>query len=84
MSGRERIEQAIIDVLKTIGPATARQIESHPAVSRACKLAKIKARHRLCAMVTTGAVQSDQAEQMAVYWANAVSLVTPERPNPAR
>ena len=84
MSRREVIEQAIIDALKVIGPATARQIESHPGVHQACRQAKLKARHRLEAMMLTGMVMSDRAGQGAMFWVSAVSLVTLEQPDPAR
>lgn len=73
MSYREKIEQAILDALKVIGPATARQIESHPDVSLVCRQAKLKARHRLESMMLAGRVMSDRAAQGATYWVEIVS-----------
>lgn len=68
MNRREVMEQAIVDALKVIGPATARQIESHPSVNLACQQAKLKARHRLESMMLAGRVMSDRAAQGAVFW----------------
>ena len=60
--------KAIIDALKIIGPATARQIERHPDVSLACRQAKLKARHRLDSMMLAGRVKSDRVGQGAMFW----------------
>ena len=68
MNRREAMEQSIIDALKVIGPATARQIESHPDVSLACRQAKLKARHRLESMMLAGRVKSDRVGQGAKFW----------------
>ena len=68
MNRREAMEQAIIDALIIIGPATARQVESYPAVKEACRLSKLKARHRLDIMMHEGRVQSDRVGQGATFW----------------
>ena len=65
------MEQAIIDALVIIGPATARQVESYPAVKLACQQSKLKARHRLDAMMLAGRVQSDRVGQGATFWVEA-------------
>ena len=62
------MEQAILDALKIIGPATARQVESYPTVALACRESKLKARHRLEMMMLAGRVQSDRVGQGATYW----------------
>lgn len=62
------MEQAILDALKIIGPATARQVESYPDVRLACQQSKLKARHRLESMMLAGRVQSDRVGQGATYW----------------
>ena len=68
LNRREAMEQAIIDALVIIGPATARQVESYPAVRLACQQSKLKARHRLDAMMLSGRVQSDRVGQGATFW----------------
>lgn len=68
LNRREAMEQAIIDALKVIGPATARQVESHPDVREACRQSKLKARHRLESMMLAGRVQSDRVGQGATFW----------------
>jgi hypothetical protein len=68
MSRRDAMEQKIIDTLRVIGPATARQVESHPDVRLACQQSKLKARHRLDAMMLAGRVQSDRVGQGATFW----------------
>lgn len=68
MTHTQRIEAAILDALATLQRATARQIETFPAVAHACRAAKLKARTILEGMRHTGKVQSDGAYQGAVYW----------------
>jgi len=62
------IEAAILAALQELGPATARQVEMHPAVVKACRVAKLKARHRLEMMMREGRVKSDRAYQGALFW----------------
>ncbi len=59
--------QTIHRVIQTIGPATARSIESHPDVRQACQATKTKARTHIEKLVSCGRVKSSQ-EQMATYW----------------
>lgn len=68
MSKTKAIESAIVRALHKIGRATARQIESDAEVAMACRLAKIKCRHRLEMMVKSGRVKSDMAAQNALHW----------------
>lgn len=65
----QAIEYAIIAALQKLGRATARQIETDSDVAQACRLAKIKCRHRLEMLVQSGRVKSDMARQGAVFWA---------------
>lgn len=68
MSKTQAIEAAIIGALKRIGRSTARQIETDSEVAQACRLAKIKCRHRLEMLVQSGRVKSDMARQGALHW----------------
>jgi len=68
MSKTQAIEAAIARALERLGRATARQIESDSEVAQACRLAKIKCRHRLEMMVKAGKIKSDQAHQNALHW----------------
>lgn len=68
MSKTQAIEAAIARALARLGRATARQIESDSEVTQACRLAKIKCRHRLEMMVKAGKVKSDMAQQGAMHW----------------
>jgi len=55
-------------VIEQIGPATARQIESHPDVVRVCRNTKTKARRiveRLCQM---GEVNTCGSSQQPLFW----------------
>lgn len=61
------IEQ-IRQVIKTIGPATKRQIETHPDVVKACQSSKTKARRHIDRLYEQGHIQSDKEIQMAKYW----------------
>lgn len=51
----EQIRQAI----KEIGPATKRQIETHPAVVKACRSSKTKARRHIDRLHEQGHIKSD-------------------------
>ena len=63
------IEIAIIEALREIGrPATAFDIERHPAVAEACRRGKLKARHRLVMLTAQRRIHSDMAEQRPIYW----------------
>ena len=68
MSKLTEIEAAILAALRELGPATARQVEMHPAVVQACRVAKLKARHRLEMMMHAGRIKSDRAYQGALFW----------------
>jgi hypothetical protein len=56
------------NVVKLIGPATAREIETHPDVVKACRSSKAKARRLIERLVKLGQVQSDGSIQGAKYW----------------
>ncbi len=74
MNRREAMEQVIIDTLKVIGPATARQVESHPDVVIACRQSKLKARHRLESLMLSGRIQSDRVGQGATFWVQPTDI----------
>ena len=59
----ETVRQTIV----AIGPATARQIETHADVVNACRSSKTKARRHIERLVQLGHVKSDGA-QMEVFW----------------
>lgn len=56
--------ETIRRVVEEIGPATARQIETHPDVVKACRSSKTKARRHIERLVQLGHVVSDGAGQM--------------------
>jgi DNA-binding IclR family transcriptional regulator len=58
-------------VIAQIGPATARQIETHPDVVAACRSSKAKARRLIERLQAQGYIQSDQAQQQPKYWVPA-------------
>ena len=60
----ETVRQTIV----AIGPATARQIETHADVVKACRSSKTKARRHIERLVQLGRVKSDGAQQGAVFW----------------
>jgi hypothetical protein len=64
------IEQ-IRTVIAAIGPATARQIETHPEVVAACRSSKAKARRLIERLQAQGHIASDQAQQQPKYWVQA-------------
>lgn len=60
--------ETVRNVIAQIGPATARQIETHPEVVAACRSSKVKARRlveRLCKM---GQVSTCGSAQQPVFW----------------
>ena len=59
----ETVRQTIF----AIGPATARQIETHPDVVKVCRSSKTKARRHIERLVQLGHVKSDGV-QHAVFW----------------
>ena len=59
--------ETVRQVVATIGPATARQVETHPEVLKVCRSSKTKARRHIERLVQLGHVKSDGA-QMAVFW----------------
>ncbi len=61
------IEQ-IRTIIAQIGPATARQIETHPEVVAACRSSKAKARRLIERLHAQGHIASDQAAQQPKYW----------------
>lgn len=71
MNLRKSIESAIVQALNEIGPATARAVEAHEDVLRACRLSKLKCRHQLEMMTAKGLIQSNGAAQEALYSASA-------------
>ena len=58
----------IKDVIQKIGPATARQIETHPDVVTACRSSKHKARRLIERLHTQGRIKSDLPAQQPNYW----------------
>lgn len=61
------IEQ-IRQVIKQIGPATKRQIETHPDVVKACRSSKTKARRHIDRLFEQGHIKSDQQVPVANYY----------------
>ena len=59
--------ETVRQTIATTGPATARQIETHADVVKACRSSKTKARRHIERLVQLGRVKSDGA-QMAVFW----------------
>ncbi len=64
------IEQ-IRTIIAQIGPATARQIETHPEVVAVCRSSKAKARRLIERLHSQGHISSDQAPQQPKYWVQA-------------
>jgi predicted HTH transcriptional regulator len=60
--------ETIRAVIEQTGPATDRQIETHPQVVAACRSSKTKARRHIDRLVTLGAVRSDGAVQGRKLW----------------
>jgi hypothetical protein len=61
------IEQ-IRKVIAAIGPATARQIETHPDVVKACRSSKAKARRLIERLQVQGHIQSSGDAQQPRFW----------------
>ncbi len=57
----------ILEVMAQIGPATERQIETHPEVVKACRSSKLKARRLIHRLQKLGYVESDGAQQQPVF-----------------
>ena len=55
-------------VIQAIGPATARQIETHPEVVTACRSSKAKARRLIERLHTQGHIQSTGEAQQPKFW----------------
>ena len=55
-------------IITQIGPATARQIETHPEVVAACRSSKAKARRLIERLHSQGHIASDQAPQQPKFW----------------
>lgn len=53
----------IKSIIERIGPATAREIETHPEVVSACRSSKAKARRLIERLLVQGHIVSDQAAQ---------------------
>ena len=60
--------ETIRQVVQAIGPATAREVERHPDVVKACRGSKTKARRHIERLHQMGRIKSDQAAQMARFW----------------
>lgn len=58
----------IKDVIQKIGPATARQIETHPEVVSACRSSKAKARRLIERLQKQGHIQSTGDAQQPKFW----------------
>jgi len=52
----------------TIGPATARQVETHPEVVKACRSSKTKARRHIERLVQLGHIKSCGSAQIPKFW----------------
>lgn len=59
--------ETIRTIIETIGPATARVIEQHPDVVKACRSSKTKARRHIERLVALGKVGTDQG-RVAMFW----------------
>lgn len=60
--------EAIRAVIERIGPATARQIETHPEVVNACRSSKAKARRLIERLHTQGHIKSCGSTQQPKFW----------------
>ncbi len=60
--------ESIRQVIATIGPATARQIETHPEVVAACRSSKAKARRLIERLNAQGHIYSTGDAQQPKYW----------------
>lgn len=62
--------ETIRQVVANIGPATARQVETHPDVVKACRSSKTKARRHIERLVQLGHVRTCGSAQMPMYRTN--------------
>lgn len=60
--------ETIRRVIATIGPAPARDIESHPDTVAACRSSKTKARRHIERLCQLGRVRSCGSLQQPKYW----------------
>lgn len=60
--------ETVRQVVATIGPATARQVETHPDVVKACRSSKTKARRHIERLVQLGHIKSCGSAQMPKFW----------------
>lgn len=75
--------EKIRDIIQSIGPATARQIETHPEVVAACRSSKAKARRLIERLLSLGSIQSDGSPMQPKY-SIASAAEEWERPRPVR
>lgn len=59
---------SVLEVIRLAGPATARTIEQHPDVVKACRSSKTKARRHIERLQRLGKIQSDGAAQMPKFF----------------
>ena len=59
--------ETVRQTIAAIGPATARQVETHPDVVKVCRSSKTKARRHIERLVQLGHVKSDGVQQ-ARFW----------------
>lgn len=57
----------VLEVIRSAGPATARTIEQHPDVVKACRSSKTKARRHIERLFRLGKICSDGAAQMPKF-----------------
>lgn len=60
----------VLETIKAIGPATARTIEQHPDVVKACRSSKTKARRLIERLQKLGQIESDGSAQMPKFRAS--------------
>gem|GEM_PF-2554626 len=58
-------------IIASIGPATAREIEQHPDVVRACRSSKTKARRHIERLLQLGHIHCVYGTQPKKYWVEA-------------
>lgn len=68
----------IKDVIQRIGPATAREIETHPEVVAACRSSKAKARRLIERLNNRGDIYSTGEAQQPKYWVHGPGSTKPE------
>lgn len=60
--------EVIRNVIQTIGPAHARDVERHPDVVKACRSSKTKARRHIERLQQLGHIKSCGSAQMPTFW----------------